>query len=361
MKKQLDNVKHDYIRYANCWEDADVLLKALDVQPTDRILSVASAGDNSFSLLSKQPEIVVAVDVNPVQLSLVALKKAAFTALNHADFLAFLGFEPSNDRILLFEKVNEHLPETEQKFWNSRKEEIEAGIIYTGKFERYFKLFRVRILPLIHTKKRIKRLFETKDAQAQVDFFNEKWNNRRWRLLFKLFFSKFIMGRFGRDPAFLKEVEVPVSEFIIQKAKTHLSSTYAQSNYFLHFIMTGTFGQTLPHYARAENFEKIKANINRLVLFNGVAEETFTVYGRFHKFNLSNIFEYMPQTLFENVTDQLINNGSTKACYVYWNLMVPRKMHEANDCLESNEGLTSTLRVADNGFFYDGINISLKK
>ena len=41
------------LRYAQCWEDADVLLAGLDVQPGDTCISIASAGDNSLSLLSR--------------------------------------------------------------------------------------------------------------------------------------------------------------------------------------------------------------------------------------------------------------------------------------------------------------------
>ena len=39
----------DLVRYANCWEDADILLEALAVKQGDRCLSIASAGDNSSS------------------------------------------------------------------------------------------------------------------------------------------------------------------------------------------------------------------------------------------------------------------------------------------------------------------------
>jgi len=361
MKEQLENVKHDYIRYANCWEDADVLLEGLDIQPTDKVLSIASAGDNSFSLLSKNPEIVVAVDINPVQLNLVELKKAAFKGLNHEDFLAFLGFKTSTNRKQLFEKVSEHLSEDLKLFWSGRLEEIEGGIIYAGKFEKYFNLFRTKILRLIHTKKRIDRLFEEKTAEEQIKFFNNRWNNLRWRLLFKIFFSKFVMGRFGRDPAFLKEVEVPVSEFIIGQAKTHLSSVYAQDNYFLHFIMKGDFGNHLPHFARKENFDAIKANIDKLVVFNGLAEEAFKEYNTFTKFNLSNIFEYMDSDLFSSVANNLIENGEPNACYAYWNLMVPRRMNELENTLQSDDGLTKRLRVIDKGFFYMGINFDIKQ
>ncbi|MDB3906338.1 BtaA family protein [Crocinitomicaceae bacterium] len=357
MKEQLDNVQHDYIRYANCWEDADVLLEGLQIKSGDRVLSIGSAGDNSFSLLSEGPELVVAVDINPVQLSLIELKKAAFATLEYQEFLEFLGFKPSSRRLELFEKVKTKLSDELQKFWIARQQELADGVIYQGKFERYFKLFRRRILPLVHPRKRVDRLFEEKSSEDQASFFHKKWNNRRWRLLFKLFFSKFVMGRFGRDPAFLKEVDVVVSEFILGQAAAHLSHTNAQNNYFLHFIMKGDFGDQLPHYAREENFGKIKSNLDRLVVFNGLAEAAFAEYQNFSKFNLSNIFEYMPQELFLNVAQNLVDNSVPNARFAYWNLMVPRKINTCIDGIENESELTKTLTKQDNGFFYMGIQI----
>lgn len=360
MKEQLNNVQHDYIRYANCWEDADVLLEGLDIQTNDRVLSIGSAGDNSFSLVSKGPELVLAVDINPVQLNVIELKKAAFATLEYNEFLEFLGFRESNRRMKLFEKVKQALTDEMQSFWNSRQEEILDGVIYQGKFERYFQLFRNRILPLVHTKKRVNRLFEEKTTEEQAAFFQKKWNNLRWRLLFKLFFSKFVMGRFGRDPAFLKEVEVVVSEFILGQAAAHLSNPHCQDNYFLHFIMKGTFGDHLPHYARKENFENIKNNLDRLVVFNGLAEAAFDEYQHFSKFNLSNIFEYMPKDVFQNVAQNLVDNSLSNARFAYWNLMVPRKINQVISGI-TNDDCTKNLIKKDNGFFYMGIQIDKKE
>ena len=48
------------IRYAQCWEDADVLLAALEPAPGKRCVSIASAGDNTLALLSRDPESVLA-------------------------------------------------------------------------------------------------------------------------------------------------------------------------------------------------------------------------------------------------------------------------------------------------------------
>ena len=57
------------IRYAQCWEDADVLLAALDPSPGAVCLSIASAGDNTLALLARSPARVVAVDLNTAQLA----------------------------------------------------------------------------------------------------------------------------------------------------------------------------------------------------------------------------------------------------------------------------------------------------
>ncbi len=82
------------LRYANCWEDADILVRALAPLEGARCLSIASAGDNSFSLLARGAAHVLAVDLSPAQIALVALKAAAFRGLDHGALLEFLGVRP---------------------------------------------------------------------------------------------------------------------------------------------------------------------------------------------------------------------------------------------------------------------------
>ena len=125
--------------------------------------------------------------------------------------------------------------------------------------------------------------------------------------------------------------------------------------------MKGNFGNHLPHYAQKENFEKIKSNLDRLVVFNGLAEAAFAEYQNFSKFNLSNIFEYMPKDLFQNVAQNLVDNSVPNARLVYWNLMVPRKIHEVIPGIESDAELTKELIKKDNGFFYMGIQIDTRE
>ena len=75
MKQSLVLKKYKILRYAQCWEDADILLDALEIKSGDTCLAVASAGDNALSMLSRGPARVIAIDMNPAQLAAVGLRE----------------------------------------------------------------------------------------------------------------------------------------------------------------------------------------------------------------------------------------------------------------------------------------------
>ncbi len=355
MLKNFKNTNHSYLRYANCWEDADALLKGLDIQPTDKVISIASAGDNTFSILSKSPQKVIAVDINCVQLYLTELKKASFMTLDHSQFLEFLGFVKSTNRLNLFKKIKVELSNQALHHWEENFEQIENGIIYQGKFENYFKLFSSKLMPLIHRQKIRERLFTKKSTAEQIQFYNSKWNTWRWRLLFKLFFSRAIMAKFGRDKTLFNEVDLNVKDYFFCKMKLEFSAERCQSNYFSHFILQGNFGYQLPHYARLENFENIKNNCGQLELKLGLIEDVLTDDMKFDKFNLSNVFEYLSDTEFKNISHLLLKHSNTNAILLNWSLMVKRHLNNVNT--KFKRANSDELRKTDLGFFYNEMNI----
>src|SRR5687768_98208 len=75
------------IRYAQVWEDADVLLAGLEVRPGDVCLSIASAGDNTLALLTTHPSRVIALDLNAAQLACLELRVAAYRCLSYRELL----------------------------------------------------------------------------------------------------------------------------------------------------------------------------------------------------------------------------------------------------------------------------------
>ncbi|GAL87364.1 S-adenosylmethionine:diacylglycerol 3-amino-3-carboxypropyl transferase [Sporocytophaga myxococcoides] len=349
-----EEVPFDFIRYANCWEDAEVLLKGLSPIPGARILSVASGGDNSFSLLSTNPSLVVAADINKTQLFLTELKKVSIQYLSYDNLLEFLGFAESNKRIQMFNDIKGLMSSDAQKYWSSHLEEINKGIINRGKFERYFQLFSKWILPLIHYSSATEELLRIKPEEEQKEYYRNHWNSWRWKLLFKLFFSRAVMGKMGRDPQFFSEVKVPVSTYIFLKAEKHLQSKDAQDNQILRYNLTGNFGTLLPNYLLPENIHSIKSNIERLVIREGYVHEVAKNFKAFHCMNLSNIFEYLSNKEYTETVSMLLET-SEKGCKMgYWNLMVPRRISGTfPQKVSYQKELSQLLSQSDKGFFYN--------
>jgi S-adenosylmethionine:diacylglycerol 3-amino-3-carboxypropyl transferase len=66
------------LMFTQSWEDPACDLAALRPQRGDTILAITSGGDNVLGFLLTNPRQVIAVDVNPAQTYLLALKQAAF-------------------------------------------------------------------------------------------------------------------------------------------------------------------------------------------------------------------------------------------------------------------------------------------
>jgi S-adenosylmethionine-diacylglycerol 3-amino-3-carboxypropyl transferase len=360
MTELSSKVDFNIVRYANCWEDADVLLAALHVPPGKRILCIASAGDNALSLLTTYPQQVIAADISLPQLYLAQLKQAAFKELTHDELLSFLGIITSSSKTTLYNRLRQHLPNAAATYWDERQNIIEAGLIHCGKFERYFATFRKYLLPLVHSRKEIDQLLAPKSEQAQAIFYKRKWNSLRWRMLMALFFSKYVMGKYGRDPQFLKHVNLSVPDYIRSKAEAQLSSTACQHNYLLHMIFTGSFGNELPHYLRRENYEIIHANIDKLQFIHADAD-TLVHQQPFDAYYFSNIFEYLSADVFNQLVTEWQSYIPVGASLAYWNLMAPRSFSQSAPDHYIYDENSELYARNDKGFFYSSFLHEYKK
>lgn len=343
------------IRYAQCWEDADILLEGLDIHPGDVCLSIASAGDNALAMLARGPARVIALDLSPAQLACVELRVAGYRALSHPELLELIGSVPSERRTQLYDRCRDRLSEPARNFWNAHPEAIAAGIGGAGKFERYFATFRDRILPLVHGHRTIDELLQSRDAAAREEFYRSRWDNWRWRVLFRVFFSRFVMGRMGRDPSFFNYVEGSVSDRILARAKHALIALDPATNPYLQWILTGRHPGALPFALRAENFDTIRANLHRLEWRRQSLEEYLDEAGRppVDRFNLSDIFEYMSDDNAQALLVRLAAAGRRGGRLAYWNMLAPRSRSEKlADRLRPLHELADRLFVQDKAFFY---------
>jgi S-adenosylmethionine-diacylglycerol 3-amino-3-carboxypropyl transferase len=348
------------VRYAQCWEDADVLMEGLAVRPGDRCVSIASAGDNTMALLLGGPSRVVALDLNPAQLACLEMRMAAFRNLNHAGLLELIGSRPCSHRMDLYRACRGDLSPYARRFWDGRRKALRLGIGGAGKFERYFQTFRNRVLPLVHSRERVRALLRGGTLAERREFYDREWDSWRWRLMFRLFFSRFVLGRYGRDPSFFRYVVGPVAERILSRARYALTELDTADNPYLHWILTGTHGNALPLALRAEHFDAIRSHVDRLEL-RCQSLEDYLAGGdalALDRANLSDIFEYMSEANFERILERLLEVARPGARWMYWNTLVPRRRPDRlAERLRHLGDLSATLHGKDKAFFYCALHV----
>ena len=349
-----DYAKFDIIRYAQVWEDADILIEALDIKEDDNILSIASAGENAISMLIKNPNKVYAIDLNANQIACVEFKIACYKYLEYRECMELMGVFYSENRMELYKKIRDNLSEKTRKYFDENLKIINNGIINCGKFENYFRIFREKVLPIIHNKNTRKQLLEEKSKEDRKVFYDKKWNNLRWKMAFRLFFSKTIMGKLGRDKAFFRYVNVNVAEHILERTKYAITELDTFQNPYLQYIVTGKYDTVFPVAYRKDNFEIIKNNIDKIIL---LPESIETFIERddvdyISKCNFSDIFEYMSEEEMCKIIEKLLTKLKYGSKIAYWNMLSEKRASKFIEELKYKKEESEELFKKDKAFFY---------
>ena len=348
------------IRYGQVWEDADVLLAGLEVQPGDVCVSIASAGDNTLALLTKNPSRVIAIDVNPAQLACLELRVAAYRALTHAQLLQLLGSRSSMQRHALYSRCRPYLSAGARRFWDARPRAIAHGIGRCGRFEHYLRLFRRRVLPLVHSSGTITRLLQRRTLEERRRFYDEQWDTWQWRALFRAFFSRCAMGALGRDPEYFRHVETDIASSLLNRTRYALTELDPSSNPYVHWILTGRHAEALPYALRPEHFETIRGRLDRLewrvTSLEGFLERSR--HRQFDRFNLSDVFEYVSAADYEWLLRSVVRCSRPGARLAYWNLVVRRQRpQQLAGQLRPLAERADALHRLDRAFFYSAFRL----
>lgn len=311
-------------------------------------------GENALSILSKNPKKVYAIDLNQNQIICTEFKIICYKYLNYDECMKLIGVFDCNNRVELYEKIKENLSKDTRLFLDNNLEIVEQGIINVGKFEKYFHIFGEKILPVIHRKRIRDELLENKTREQRIEFYNNKWNNLRWKLLFRMFFSKTVMGRLGRDKAFFRYVKVNVAKHILNRTQYAFTELNTSENPYLYYIFNGKYDKTLPYAYRKENFDSIKSNIDKIVL---LSESVETFIDRddvdyISKYNLSDIFEYMSDEQMCKIVEKMFTKSKSGTKIAYWNMLADKRASKYFEKLEYKENESKELLNKDKAFFY---------
>ncbi len=357
-----DSVLAKGISYAQCWEDPAVLSAALRVGPDDDVLSIASAGDNSFALAIDGARSVTCIDLSLPQLALAELKLTAVRFLPVQSVRSLFGLGHFGRRIWFYHYLRERLSDDARRYWDAHEDTIRAGILGAGRFEKYLAMFRERILPVVHNQQAVADLLACTTLEEQRTFFAARWDSWRWRTLFRVFFSRAVMARTGRSPEHFAQVQGDVGGRFLDRARHALTEIPVQTNYFLRWMLTGNHGnlETAHPWLTTDGHGKLNAAAERIRFVHAPLEEFLGAGQKFSAFNYSNIFEYVPALHHAALLSRTADAAVPGARIAYWNLLVPRSCPpELAPRIERREAVAAALLAGDRAFVYGGFNVEI--
>lgn len=356
-------VELDQLLFTQNWEDAALDRAAFQLSPGARVATVCSGGCNTFAFLLDDPEYLLAFDYNPTQVWVLELKAACFRCLEHGEMLELLGVRPSTRRRDLLDAVSPELSAEARKFWREQEWLVERGLLNGGRYERFVGLFG-RLLRTVQGRRRIDQLFQPRDRDERAAFYDQVWDTRRWRLLFRVFFNKRMMARRGLSPDYFHfdDGSASFAESFARRTRRALVELPVHENYFLaQYVLARYLGEAyLPDYLLAANFDRIRNRVDRLEIRVGDVRTVFDSVppGSLDAICLTNVFELMSEQETREVLPRVARALKPGGRVTLRNLMIPRSVPpELSDQLLLDEALSRRLHARDRSFVYRSFQV----
>jgi S-adenosylmethionine-diacylglycerol 3-amino-3-carboxypropyl transferase len=345
------------INYAQCWEDGAFLRHALRLAPCDSVLSIASGGDNSLELLLDGPRCVTALDSNPAQIHLLALKVAAMRVLPYEEFTEFMGATPSRRRAELYRAAAPLLTADARAFWHRQPGAIRHGVIHCGRFERYASVLRFALRGVV-SRRTLSRFLSLSSPEEQSRLYRSAWDGRRWRLLFATLVNRYTLGRWARcEGAFSQVDPCDVSAALRARIEHALTSEPARDNYFLWYLLAGRYPlpETAPAYLLPSGFQTIRSELHRLRWVTADLEDYLRSVPAvtYSAFNLSDVPEYMSRPRLAELSACLAHAASPHARLAHWTMFTAPDLPD----WPAQEQPSSDGYRADRGLFYGSFQL----
>ncbi|MEO0860744.1 MAG: DUF3419 family protein [Pseudomonadota bacterium] len=268
--------------YAQIWEDPVVDMDALQIQPGDNIVCIASGGCNMLSYLTMNPTSITAVDLSPAHVMLNKLKLATVQAVpDHATLFKMLGRGDLPENLTHFDThVAPYLDDETRAYWNQRtlygprKRILARGLYRHGLLGRFIglvhlvaKMGRVDFAPLL----------AAQSLDQQTAFFEAQiaplYQSRFVKLLARRRASLFGLGI---PPAQYDKLAADAGGDIVAVLQERTRKLFCDfpiaDNYFAWQAASRGYqpvaNPATPPYLAPENFAAVRANAARLSVLN---------------------------------------------------------------------------------------------
>jgi S-adenosylmethionine-diacylglycerol 3-amino-3-carboxypropyl transferase len=268
--------------YPQIWEDPDIDMEAMELQPHHGIATIGSGGCNMLAYLSQSPASIDVVDLNRHHIALNRLKLAAFRMMpDHADLVRFFATPNMKTNKAAFDRfVAPGLDEATLTYWNGRDMRgrrritvFTRNIYETGLLGRF--IGAAHLLARLHGVK-LAGMTQARTMREQRQFFDEQIAP-----IFDRPMVRWLLGRksslfgLGIPPQQYDELASlagddsisTVLKYRLEKLACHFPM---RDNYFAWQAFARRYANQhegpLPTYLKPEHYPAIRANAERVTV-----------------------------------------------------------------------------------------------
>ena len=188
--------------YNACWEDPRLDRVALQLEPTDTVLVITSAGCNALDYALLGPRAVHAVDLNPRQNALLELKRAAIRELEFGEFFGMFGRgRLGRPRDVYEPRLRRHLSPAARAYWDGHIhffDAAHASFYFNGTTGLVARAVNFYIDRVARVRAQVDRLLEAHSLDEQQATYERDVRDRFWRpLLRRAVGSRWLMALLG--------------------------------------------------------------------------------------------------------------------------------------------------------------------
>ncbi len=345
------------LNYTSSNENGQSEIKALDICSGDTVLCITGSGARPLDLLTKKVARIISIDFNPFQNFLLELKICAIRALDYDDFLEFLGICYSKRRVDVYRCLRKALTADARECWDRNLRMIEKGVIYQGRWERYFRKL-ARLLQIIYPNM-LDRIFGCGCVEEQAMLWQEMRCSSLWRRFLHLSTSHFAWKYLFRDPGFYAYLKkgFSVYEYLDDRLTAFFNNQKAGESPFATLLFFGRYNpdRCLPLHLRSQHFKTLKENLACIQIVTQALQEYILNYSKNgpNKYSLSDVASYTSPGDYRMFWKHLAKSAPQGARVCERQFLVKRQLpNDVDGFVTRDTNLEDELARTDDSIFY---------
>jgi S-adenosylmethionine-diacylglycerol 3-amino-3-carboxypropyl transferase len=269
--------------YTQIWEDPEVDLEALDLQPDNHIVAIASGGCNVLSYLTADPARITAIDLSRAHVALNRLKLVSASRLpSWQSYYRFFGAADDEANVEAYDRlVAPHLDSQSRLYWEGRGlQQLGRRRISIFARNAYAHGVLGSFIGLTHAICRaygvdLKELLSARTLEEQRAFFETTlaplFDKRavRWATA-----NRLSLYGLGIPPAQYEALagDSDMRHVLRQRLERLACGFSLDDNYFAWQAFGRSYAENasgpLPPYLRREHFDTLRARVDRVEVLN---------------------------------------------------------------------------------------------